>query len=75
MAWCSTSCRLASSAASASTAARGRVSGALFGALLITILLNAMNLIGVLFHHLSLIVKGVVIIAFVAIDGRKKSKR
>jgi ribose/xylose/arabinose/galactoside ABC-type transport system permease subunit len=51
----------------------GRVSGALFGALLITILSNAMNLIGVS-YYLSLIVKGVVIIVFVAIDGRKESK-
>jgi ribose transport system permease protein len=51
----------------------GRVPGALFGALLITILSNAMNLIGVS-YYLSLIVKGAVIIAFVAIDGRKEAK-
>jgi ribose transport system permease protein len=48
----------------------GRISGALFGALLIAILSNAMNLIGVSFY-LSLVVKGVVIIAFVAADGRR----
>ena len=52
----------------------GRVSGALFGALLITILSNAMNLIGVS-YYLSLIVKGAVIIVFVAIDGRKEGKQ
>ena len=43
----------------------GRVPGALFGALLITVLSNAMNLIGVSFY-LSLVIKGAVIIAFVA---------
>lgn len=48
----------------------GRIAGALFGALLITVLSNAMNLIGVSFY-LSLVVKGVVIIAFVAADRRK----
>jgi ribose/xylose/arabinose/galactoside ABC-type transport system permease subunit len=52
----------------------GRVPGALFGALLITILSNAMNLIGVS-YYLSLIVKGAVIIAFVAIDGRKEMRQ
>jgi ribose/xylose/arabinose/galactoside ABC-type transport system permease subunit len=47
----------------------GRVSGALFGALLITVLSNAMNLIGVS-YYLSLIVKGVMIVAFVALESR-----
>ena len=45
----------------------GRVLGALFGALLITVLSNAMNLIGVSFYF-SLVIKGAVIIAFVAAD-------
>lgn len=48
----------------------GRISGALFGALLITVLSNAMNLMGVS-YYLSLVIKGVVIIAFVAADGRR----
>lgn len=48
----------------------GKIAGALFGALLITILSNAMNLIGISFY-LSLVIKGVVIIAFVAADTRK----
>ena len=48
----------------------GRISGALFGALLITLLSNAMNLMGVS-YYLSLVIKGVVIIAFVAADGRR----
>ena len=48
----------------------GRIFGALFGALLITVLSNAMNLIGVSFY-LSLVIKGAVIIAFVAADGRR----
>lgn len=48
----------------------GKVAGALFGALLITILSNAMNLIGISFY-LSLVIKGVVIIAFVAADSRR----
>jgi ribose/xylose/arabinose/galactoside ABC-type transport system permease subunit len=47
----------------------GRIVGALFGALLITVLSNAMNLIGVSFY-LSLVIKGAVIIAFVAADSR-----
>lgn len=51
----------------------GRIPGALLGALLITILSNAMNLIGVSFY-LSLVIKGLVIIAFVAADGRKEAK-
>lgn len=50
----------------------GRLPGALLGALLITILSNAMNLVGVSFY-LSLVIKGLVIIAFVAADGRKES--
>ena len=48
----------------------GRVPGAVFGAVLITILSNAMNLVGVS-YYLSLIIKGAVIIAFTAIEGRK----
>jgi ribose/xylose/arabinose/galactoside ABC-type transport system permease subunit len=47
----------------------GRVLGAVFGAVLITVLSNAMNLIGVS-YYLSLIIKGAVIIAFIAIEGR-----
>jgi ribose/xylose/arabinose/galactoside ABC-type transport system permease subunit len=50
----------------------GRVPGAVFGAVLITVLSNAMNLVGVS-YYLSLIIKGAVIIAFVAIEGRKGS--
>ena len=50
----------------------GRIPGALLGALLITVLSNAMNLIGVSFY-LSLVVKGAVIIAFVAADRCKGS--
>lgn len=52
----------------------GRVGGALFGALLITVLSNAMNLIGVSFY-LSLVIKGAVIIAFVAADSRRGSRQ
>jgi ribose/xylose/arabinose/galactoside ABC-type transport system permease subunit len=52
----------------------GRVGGALFGALLITLLSNAMNLIGVSFY-LSLVIKGVVIVAFVAADSRRGVKQ
>lgn len=48
----------------------GRVAGALFGALLITLLSNAMNLTGISFY-LSLVIKGVVIVAFVAVDSRR----
>jgi ribose/xylose/arabinose/galactoside ABC-type transport system permease subunit len=50
----------------------GRVPGAVFGAVLITVLSNAMNLVGVS-YYLSLIIKGAVIIAFVAIEGREGS--
>jgi ribose/xylose/arabinose/galactoside ABC-type transport system permease subunit len=52
----------------------GRISGALFGALLITVLSNAMNLIGVSFS-LGLVIKGVVIIAFVAADGQRGGRQ
>jgi ribose/xylose/arabinose/galactoside ABC-type transport system permease subunit len=52
----------------------GRVSGALFGALLITVLSNAMNLIGVS-YYMGLIVKGAVIVAFVALEGRKEQRQ
>ena len=48
----------------------GRVPGAVFGAVLITVLSNAMNLIGVS-YYLSLIIKGAVIIAFIAIERGK----
>jgi ribose/xylose/arabinose/galactoside ABC-type transport system permease subunit len=50
----------------------GRVPGAVFGAVLITVLSNAMNLVGVS-YYLSLIIKGAVIIAFIAIEGQKGS--
>jgi ribose/xylose/arabinose/galactoside ABC-type transport system permease subunit len=50
----------------------GRVPGAVFGAVLITVLSNAMNLVGVS-YYLSLIIKGAVIIAFIAIEGRKEN--
>lgn len=52
----------------------GRILGAMLGALLITVLSNAMNLIGVPFY-LSLVIKGVVIIAFIAADKRKESRQ
>ncbi|MFM0740174.1 ABC transporter permease [Paraburkholderia xenovorans] len=52
----------------------GRIAGAMLGALLITVLSNAMNLIGVSFY-LSLVIKGVVIIAFIAADKRKESRQ
>ena len=48
----------------------GRVPGAVFGAVLITVLSNAMNLIGVS-YYLSLIIKGTVIIAFIATERGK----
>jgi ribose/xylose/arabinose/galactoside ABC-type transport system permease subunit len=48
----------------------GRVPAAVFGAFVITVLSNAMNLIGVS-YYLSLIIKGAVIIAFIAIEGQK----
>lgn len=48
----------------------GRVAGAVFGAVLITVLSNAMNLIGVS-YYLSLIIKGAVIIAFIATERGK----
>jgi ribose/xylose/arabinose/galactoside ABC-type transport system permease subunit len=50
----------------------GRVPGAVFGAVLITVLSNAMNLVGVS-YYLSLIIKGAVIIAFIAIEGRNEN--
>ena len=46
----------------------GRAYGAVFGALFITIVSNGLNLMGVSFY-LSLIVKGIVIIGYVALDG------
>ena len=52
----------------------GKVGGALFGALLITVLSNAMNLIGISFY-LSLVIKGAVIVAFVAVDGRRDGQQ
>jgi ribose/xylose/arabinose/galactoside ABC-type transport system permease subunit len=52
----------------------GRVPGAVFGAVLITVLSNAMNLIGVS-YYLSLIIKGAVIIAFIATErGKRKGE-
>lgn len=51
----------------------GRVASALFGALLITVLSNAMNLMGVSFY-LSLVIKGFVIIAYVAADRRRSAR-
>jgi ribose/xylose/arabinose/galactoside ABC-type transport system permease subunit len=50
----------------------GRIPGAMFGAVLITVLSNAMNLVGVS-YYLSLIIKGAVIIGFIAIEGRKEN--
>jgi ribose transport system permease protein len=52
----------------------GRVTGALFGALLITVLSNSMNLMGVT-YYLTLVIKGAVIIAFVAIDTANGSNK
>ena len=46
----------------------GRVLGAVLGALLITLLSNSLNLLGVS-YYLNLMIKGVVIISFVALDG------
>jgi ribose/xylose/arabinose/galactoside ABC-type transport system permease subunit len=48
----------------------GRVVGALFGALLITVLSNTLNLVGVSFY-LGLVIKGAVIVAYVAADRRR----
>src|SRR5258708_19463150 len=48
----------------------GRVPGAVFGAVLITVLSNSMNLIGVS-YYLSLFIKGAVIIAFIATERGK----
>ena len=45
----------------------GRVAGALLGALLITVLSNAMNLVGVSFY-IGLVIKGLVIVAYIAAD-------
>ncbi len=49
----------------------GRVTGAVLGALLITLLSNSLNLIGVS-YYLNLMIKGVVIIGFVALDGLRR---
>ena len=51
----------------------GRILSALFGALLITVVSNAMNLMGVSFYF-SLVIKGAVIIAFVAADRRNEGR-
>jgi len=51
----------------------GRVAGALLGALLITVLSNAMNLVGVSFYA-SLLIKGIVIVAYVAADPARVAK-
>lgn len=47
---------------------KGRPAGALFGAILVIILGNVLNLIGISFF-LGLMIKGLLIIAFVALDG------
>lgn len=49
----------------------GRVVGAVLGALLITVLSNSLNLLGVS-YYLNLMVKGVVIVGFVALDGLRR---
>ncbi len=49
----------------------GRVTGAVLGALLITVLSNSLNLLGIS-YYLNLMIKGVVIIGFVALDGLKR---
>jgi ribose transport system permease protein len=51
----------------------GRVAGALLGALLITVLSNAMNLVGVSFY-IGLVIKGVVIVAYIAADPGRVAK-
>ncbi len=67
MAWCSTSSAPAWSAASASTAARGARSGAVLGALFVTLISNSLNQLGVSFF-MNLVVKGVAIIGFICLD-------
>jgi ribose transport system permease protein len=49
----------------------GRVTGAVLGALLITLLSNSLNLLGVS-YYLNLMIKGVVIVGFVSLDGLKR---
>jgi len=49
----------------------GRVTGAVLGALLITVLSNSLNLLGVS-YYLNLMIKGVVIVGFVSLDGLKR---
>lgn len=51
----------------------GKVAGALLGALFITVLANTMNLLGVSYYF-SLVIKGAVIIAFVALDSRRETR-
>jgi ribose/xylose/arabinose/galactoside ABC-type transport system permease subunit len=47
------------------------VTGAALGALVITLLSNNLNLLGVS-YYLNLMTKGVVIIGFVALDGLRR---
>jgi ribose/xylose/arabinose/galactoside ABC-type transport system permease subunit len=49
----------------------GYVTGAALGALVITLLSNNLNLLGVS-YYLNLMTKGVVIIGFVALDGLRR---
>ena len=47
------------------------MAGAALGALVITLLSNNLNLLGVS-YYLNLMIKGVVIIGFVALDGLRR---
>ena len=49
----------------------GYVTGAALGALVVTLLSNNLNLLGVS-YYLNLMTKGVVIIGFVALDGLRR---
>ena len=51
---------------------RGRISGTVFGAMVIGIISNGLNLIGVS-SYWQLIVKGLIICSAVALDMRKNS--
>ena len=59
---------------SASTAASAARCGAVLGAVLITVISNSLNMLGVSFF-VSLIVKGIVIITFVAFDDLRRRER
>lgn len=52
---------------------QGKVAGALLGAIFITVLSNTMNLMGIS-YYISLVIKGAVIIAFVAVDRRREAR-